>query len=420
MALLATVLAACGLVGYALHQYWRSKSRLDLLFGLMILSWSIWLALLFALEQGWLARDSIHWARLLYQVTILAGTLFLLQALDALRWLEIALAITHAFAGILFALGSIVAWALPMNPINGWSDVNIVFAVLLMLRIAQIVWRLSTDEGWMVLLVSILGMSIMQADVRASDLLQAWTSSAHNFYAAAVLLLWLILTRRVDTDRMKSTEAPERRERKRLAQELHDGVGSELVSIIATLNSGTPQQRATAASLQHCLLELKLLVDVTANEGSVVEHLASLRYRIQPSMESAGVKMRWDLCDENVLEHVHGDIAKQVLRVAQEALANVLLHSGADEVFVTCWYEQAARALVLEIVDNGRGLPPDMHQDHCPTPSPEQCRGKGLSGMSRRARKVGGQMVIGAAPGCGTRVKLQIPLNDMWKRKGRY
>lgn len=419
MALLTTVLAACALVAYAMHQYWRSKNPLDLLFGLMLLSWSIWLALLFSVEQGWLSRDSTHLARLLYQATISAGAMFLLQALDALRSFEIALVIAQALTGTLFALGSLVASALPLDPMIGWSDVNVVFAVLVLLRIAQIAWRISSNDGWMILLVAILGMSIMLADVQASDLFLAWTSSAHNFYAAAMLLLWLILTRRVDSNKSNSSDAPEQMERKRLAQELHDGVGSELVSIIATLNSGTPQQRATAASLQHCLLELKLLVDVTANEGSVVEHLASLRYRIQPSMENAGVKMRWDLCDEEVLERLHGDTAKQILRVAQEALANVLLHSGADEVFVTCWYEKAKRALVLEIVDNGRGLPPDLQQENCPLPSPEQCRGKGLSGMSWRARKLGGQLVIGAAPGCGTRIKLQIPLNDMWKHNER-
>ena len=421
MALLTTVLAACGLVGYALYQYWRSKNRLDLLFGLSVLSWSIWLALLFAVEQGWLARDSIHLARVLYQATIFGGSAFLLQALNALHWPQTALVIAQAVAGVFFALASLVEWIFPLDPMIGWSEVNIVFAVLLLLRIAQVAWRLSTNDAWMVLLVSILGMSIMQADVRASDLLVAWTSSAHNFYAAAMLLLWLILTRRVDTLRLATSHPPDdlELERKRLAQELHDGVGSELVSIIATLDAGTPQQRATAASLQHCLLELKLLVDVTANEGSVVEHLASLRYRLQPLLQSAGVKMRWDMRDEDVLEHARGELAKQVLRIAQEALANVLIHSHADEVVVTCWYEKAKRALILEVVDNGTGLPPDMHADRCPMPSSEMRGGKGLPGMSWRARKVGGHLVVGTAPGGGTRVTLQIPMRSTLKRHER-
>lgn len=417
MALLTTVIAACALVGYALYQYWNSKNRLDLLFVLVVLSWSIWLALLFAVEQGWLKRDSIHLARLLYQATILAGTTFLLQAVDALRWPQTMLVIAQAVAGTLFAVGSLFASALPLDPMIGWSDVNIVFAVLLLLRIVQIAWRLSTNEGWMVLLISILGISIMLTDVRASNLLVAWTSSAHNFYAAAVLLLWLILTHRVHSERLETSDRPDQRERKRLAQELHDGVGSELVSIIATLDAGSPQQRATAASLQHCLLELKLLVDVNANEGSVVEHLASLRYRLQPLLKSAGMNMRWDVRDEDVLEHARGDLAKHVLRIAQEALANVLIHSRADEVVVACWYEKTKRALMLEIVDNGIGLPPDMKPERCPMPSPEECRGKGLPGMSWRARKVGGHLAVGAAPGGGTRIKLQIPMRNTLKHR---
>jgi len=199
--------------------------------------------------------------------------------------------------------------------------------------------------------------------------------------------------------------------RRKLAQELHDGVGSDLTSIIAALETGTPQQRVTAMSLRHCLAELKLLVDGISQEGNVVEHLASLRYRLQPLLQSAGIQMHWSVFDEELLERVQGDAAIQVLRIAQEALANVVRHSSANEVAVVCRYGPANHALILEIVDNGVGLPSGLAGSGSRPLSPEHGHdGKGLAGMAWRARSLGGQLEIAPVCGGGTRVRLHLPM----------
>jgi signal transduction histidine kinase len=88
-------------------------------------------------------------------------------------------------------------------------------------------------------------------------------------------------------------------------------------------------------------------------------------------------------------------------RITAEALANVSKHSGASSVEVSVTV--GSRELVLEVVDDGRGLPAVL---------PE--RGLGLGSMRRRAEEVGGRcVVVPAGPGGGTRVRAEFPLEDL-------
>lgn len=396
---------------YALRSYRSTGNRLDLFYAVAMLPWSVLIAVSLLIERGWLGQDGKHVTRMVYQVTILGLAAFLLDSVDGLRRPQAGALGAQAAVGVTLAALPMLGLALPGFLMHGWAFVNTVFAAVLLLRLVQLVWRDSTPEGWMVLLVTILGLGVIVGDVRATARGVADPSTSDFFCAAALLVLWLILTRRIGTLAWKSARPAKEPARKQLAQDLHDGVGSHLASIIAALETGTPQQRATAMSLQHCLLELKMLVDGEGQDGSVIEHLACLRYRLQPLLQSAGIQLNWHIEDEEMLEHLHGDAARQVLRVAQEALANVVRHSGANEVAVTCGYMRTQRAMLLEIIDNGVGLPQGFKMTGMHTPSANDGRGgKGLSGMDRRARKLGGRLVVEPAKGRGTRVRLQLPL----------
>lgn len=405
------LLIALMLALYALHSYRQGGNRLDLFYAVAMLPWSVLIAISLLAEQGWLAQDGMLVSRLIYQITILGLAAFLLDSVNGLKRPQAGALIVQAVLGITLVVLPMQGLSLPGALTHGWAFMNTAFATVLLLRLVQLVWRDSTPEGWMVLLVTILGLGVIVGDVRATALGVADPSTSDYFCAAALLVLWLILTRRIGALTWKRAHPAKEPGRKQLAQDLHDGVGSHLASIIAALETGTPQQRATAMSLQHCLLELKLLVDGEVQDGSVIEHLACLRYRLQPMLQSAGIQLSWHIEDEDVLEHLHGDAARQVLRVAQEALANVVRHSRANEVAVTCGYMKTQRALLLEIIDNGVGLPQGFKMSGMPTLSANDgCGGKGLSGMDRRARRLGGRLVIEPAKGRGTRVRLQLPL----------
>jgi signal transduction histidine kinase len=265
----------------------------------------------------------------------------------------------------------------------------------------------------------IAALGAMLTDLRSANGQAIGVSWTQLVFTAILFVLWLMLTRPVASagraPRHSSGMAPQ--ERQQLAQELHDGVGSQLTTIISALDHGSPQERATAAALQEALIDLKLLVDGVDEEASVVSLLANLRYRTRPLLEAAGIELGWHVADEALLEQVQGPPAREILRIAQECLANVVHHSGGDAVTVTLCHMKAQDALWLEIADNGRGIgpSPDVEpEDAAPAAwPPGRPGGKGLPGMRRRAQQLGGQLDVHSVPGEGTRVTLQVPLERL-------
>ena len=405
------LLPSLGLAGYALLGWRQRGDTRDLRYGLVLLAWS---ALLVAGELGHLGvSDEVVRAatRGSYQLTILAVSAFLMAWVRGLGWGDKVLMASQAALGLFLA--PLQAAALPAGWGQAWFWVNALGITALVLRLAHAIWRRTDAESWMVLLVAVLGLGVVLTDLRQAADGPALVSVSHYFFAVALFVLWLALTQRVGNSRRSIGEggSSAHQVQRQLAQDLHDGVGSQLTTLISALDAGSPEQRATAATLQQCLLELKLLVDGINEEGSVVSHLASLRYRMQPLLAAAGMDLQWRLVDEEQLERAQGPAARQVLRVAQEALANAVRHSGADTVVLSCCHMNSADALLLEIADNGKGMAYERYARTASSGEPHRAsHGKGLSGMVLRASQMHGQLSVESAPGEGTRVRLQVPM----------
>ncbi|RYF79928.1 MAG: glycosyltransferase, partial [Comamonadaceae bacterium] len=87
-------------------------------------------------------------------------------------------------------------------------------------------------------------------------------------------------------------------------------------------------------------------------DASLLSHMASLRYRMQPLLEQAGIELEWQVTNDERLRLVRGDAAKHVLRLTQEALANAVHHSGARTVTVLCRHWAEIDSLLLCIADD--------------------------------------------------------------------
>ena len=125
-------------------------------------------------------------------------------------------------------------------------------------------------------------------------------------------------------------------ERQRIARDLHDQVGSQLVSAIALLDPATPSQKLALSALEQCLLDLRLVVDsMDSSDESLPDRLARLRHRIQPVLQHRGIVLAWEV-DCTPHEHLpSGDQAAHLAHIVQEALSNMLQHSGATQVHST-------------------------------------------------------------------------------------
>lgn len=375
------------------------------------LALGIWLLLVLVNELSTLVPSPEHqWllSRIAYQAAVVAVAVFLLTAVRPLTGAWRALPVLQLVIGL-----GLLAWGRgPPGFVSGplWFGFNLLFIAGLGLNTAYLAWRRASLKGWMVLAMAISALGMMFNDLQLANNGPIDVTVAHHFYLAAVLVLWLASTERLAT--RPTTQEPARAQ-ERLAQDLHDGVGAHLSGLISALEHGSPTERATAASLRECQMELKMLVDGVDEDASVVSLLASLRYRIEPLLRTARIRMHWNLADEQVLEQVRGTPAREVLRVAQESLANVVRHSGAADVTVTLCHVKATSSLLLEVVDNGAGMAVDRLAIERETSLAGGGRGKGLPGMEARARRLGGLLSVEAVAGQGTRVRLVAPMRRL-------
>jgi signal transduction histidine kinase len=196
-------------------------------------------------------------------------------------------------------------------------------------------------------------------------------------------------------------------ERNRLALELHDVVSQKLFSLVLTAEAaGTLIERDPAAAraqvarlqdiAREALDELRSMILELRPPDLERDGLGgALRKHVELARELHGVPIELD-----VDEAVGGDRRRdrEVLRIAQEALANALRHAGAGRVAVRLGAVDGG--VVLEVADDGEGFSPD---------DPElRSRHLGLTSMEERAARLGGRLEIRSRVGAGTTVRLEV------------
>lgn len=210
---------------------------------------------------------------------------------------------------------------------------------------------------------------------------------------------------RLEAERRRSASAAleaQERERTRVARDLHDEVNQSLTGLVLRLEA----TRAKAPP------ELDAELAATGSVATrAMKELISLARQLRPAaLDDLGLKaaltgLTEELGEQSAVETslaTTGDFAglaeeiQLVLyRVAQEAIANAVQHSGARSVIVRLVRETGR--VVLTVSDDGEGFVYD-----------EVPKGLGLEGMRERALLAGGKLSIESRPGAGTRVQLAI------------
>jgi signal transduction histidine kinase len=199
-------------------------------------------------------------------------------------------------------------------------------------------------------------------------------------------------------------------ERRRLAAEIHDTIAQGLTGIIAQLqvvaNSSDPATvqehvgRATDLA-RHSLGEARRSVQNLAPEGLSYDGLPeALRKTVDQWSERTGVPAEFTLT--GTAQHLHGEFSATVLRITQEALANVSKHAAATRVGVTLSFMDDE--VTVDIRDDGKGFDPLALSARTGT------GGFGLDGMRARAERITGSLTVESEPGFGTAVSARIPL----------
>jgi signal transduction histidine kinase len=198
----------------------------------------------------------------------------------------------------------------------------------------------------------------------------------------------------------------------RIAREVHDGVGQMLTALgmdVAWLEGKLEIYPPTIREeLSGKLRSMSQLLDttmgvvqriVTELRPSVLDELgleAAFEWYVEEFQQRTGIvcQLHLSLAD-TVLD---ADRSTAFFRILQEALTNVARHAGATAVEIRLAAD--AERIVLEVVDNGRGIPEDKIADR---------RSLGLLGMRERARSLGGKVIVRGTLGEGTIVEVTLP-----------
>jgi len=189
-----------------------------------------------------------------------------------------------------------------------------------------------------------------------------------------------------------------------LIRSLHEGLGSTLMSTLVALERGAMPPAGVLEVLRECIDDSRIVIDSLEPIGhDLVVLLATMRHRLGPRLQAAGLTMRWEVKDLPLLPWLGPSQALQVMRIVQEALTNVLKHARASSVRIAT--SQATDAagvarVVIEIDDNGVGF------DFLASGG-----GRGLSNLKSRARELDATVAIDSERAKGTRVTLTLPLD---------
>lgn len=202
-------------------------------------------------------------------------------------------------------------------------------------------------------------------------------------------------------ERLRAAEQREMvaRERQRIMQDIHDGLGSSLVSALRVVERGRMSVQDVAQVLQSCIDDLKLTIDLMGDvEADLLLVLATLRFRLGPRLEAMGVGLLWEVGEVPGLDWLDQRNTLHILRILQEVFTNIIKHTRATEIRVAT--AAGPDGVVVTVIDNGPGF------------AVEQALaggGRGLANQRRRAEEIGGSIRWEADAG-GTKVMLWLPI----------
>lgn len=201
-------------------------------------------------------------------------------------------------------------------------------------------------------------------------------------------------------------------ERRRLARELHDGLGQNLAALRHRLDAlGASLPAAAEPALAEALSLCDRGIEETRNlsrllRPQILDDLgleAALRWLVRSCSEHASFEA--DVSTDIPAGSVDADSAILVYRVAQEALNNVDRHARARHVALRVGVRD--RQIRLTLVDDGVGCNMDAVEERV-----QQGTSTGLASMRERVRLFGGRVSWISAPGEGMQVRVTLPLED--------
>ncbi len=204
-------------------------------------------------------------------------------------------------------------------------------------------------------------------------------------------------------------------ERRRIARDLHDGIGPLIAAL--SMNNGllAQQTKTLGPEIGDVLQQNNQLVEQLSKEIRTISHLLhpplldeigllpAIRMFAEGFAERSSVKVTVEFSPE--IGRLPPNVEISVFRIVQECLTNVYRHSGSKTAWIKIAPSQE-KLLTVQVCDEGKGMP---RTNGAPV-SAGSNHGVGLSGMRERLRELGGTLEIQSNEN-GTTVIAAVPVS---------
>ena len=216
---------------------------------------------------------------------------------------------------------------------------------------------------------------------------------------------------------LKQVLSAREEEQRRIARDLHDGIGQSLTSLLLGLRVA-----AEVPTFEEARARLGELRGITA---ALLDDVRRLAWGLRPSvLDDLGLAAALEryaadytqahgiavdvVAPDLALARLPAEVETALYRIAQEALANVLKHAAAKAVSLVVRRELGGSSGVhLTVEDDGRGFDNDALLQ-----APGTGKGLGLVDIRERAALLNGSVTLESRPGSGTTVHVYIPLKE--------
>jgi signal transduction histidine kinase len=193
------------------------------------------------------------------------------------------------------------------------------------------------------------------------------------------------------------------RERTRLMRDLHDGLGGQLVSIVALSERNTTGDTIGEAA-RAALKDLRLVIDSMDDiGGDLMLVLGSWRDRAAAQLRPHEIALEWRAAPPGlpVYPELRPWHVIQIIRILDEAVTNAVKHAGAGHITVTIETVKSDTGEhgCITVADDGKGFAVDGER---------RAASRGLANMKNRAARCGAELAFSSGAG-GTTVTLRLP-----------
>jgi PAS domain S-box-containing protein len=205
-------------------------------------------------------------------------------------------------------------------------------------------------------------------------------------------------------------------ERRRIARDLHDSTGQDLVALATTLSQLRASIPASGRKLRKLASECLTLANQCIREVRTLSYLLhppmldeagledAIRHYVDGFTGRTGIDVELETSPSS--ERMKPDVELALFRVVQESLTNIQRHSGSLQVKIRI--ARDPRKIILEVIDSGSGISGELQRQN----GESLFRlGVGIRSMHERVKLIGGRLEIESSSS-GTMVRATIPLDD--------